>query len=258
MGKKIFILLLLILILVHNYCCWGFNKNQNNENKDLYKVLELTKKASKEEIKKQYRKLTKIYHPDKNPESKSLFTEISEAYEILSDPKRRRIYDTKGYQAAKNIDANNQTNDDMDILSRFFGGQIKRDNKMDDFKIKLKVSLKDLYIGKELEFKYTRNIICPNCRGSGADSEEDIQICPKCKGQGVILETRQLAPGYIQQFQKQCSSCNGQGKVIKKECHVCHSQKIIQSIENLSVYVEKGMKNGQEIVITINLYITGF
>lgn len=238
------LLIIAVFLFLHQYT----EAKQKEEQKDLYKILELEKKATKEEIKKQYRKLSRKYHPDRNPDSKELFTDISEAYEILSDTKKRRVYDTKGYSAAKNYGDNDQGHDDMDILSRFFGGGMRRENKLEDMRIKMKVSLKNLYIGKEFSFKYTKNIICPHCRGVGADSDRDIHTCSKCGGQGVVMETRQLAPGYIQQFQKQCTSCGGKGRVINKTCHVCNGDKIIPSIESLSVYIEKGMKNGQEIV----------
>lgn len=255
--KTLYTITLLISIIVL------FNKEveakAKEEKKDLYKLLEIERKATKEEIKKQYRRLSRKYHPDVNPNSKDKFTEITEAYEILSDTKKRRVYDTKGYQAAKNYGNNEQGgHDDMDILSRFFGGGMRRENKLEDMRIKMKVSLKNLFIGKEFNFKYTKNVICPHCRGMGADSENDIHVCGKCKGQGVILETRQLAPGYVQQFQKQCPSCGGKGKVIKKTCHVCKGDKIIPSIESLSVYIEKGMKNGQEIVSYYTLTIFFF
>ena len=257
----ILLCLIIFVNLISNINSWGWGGNNNRQNKkdevkkDLYKILELTKKANKDEIKKKYKTLSRKYHPDKNPNNKEIFIEITEAYEILSDAKLRRVYDTKGYTAAKesqNKPDNHQ--DDMDPFSHFFGGQMRRQNKMEDFRIKLKVSLKDLYNGKELEFKYTRNIICPHCRGIGADSEDDIKTCPKCQGNGVILERRQLAPGYVQQFQRQCPSCGGKGTTIKKHCHVCHGDKIIPTIEELTVFVEKGMKNGQEIVSLIIYY----
>lgn len=249
------IVFIFVLVNLQSYTCWGWgggNRRQEpEEKKDLYKLLELTKKASKDEIKKQYKKLTRKYHPDKNPDTKDLFVEINEAYEILSDPKKRRVYDTKGYAAAKKAGTQQESaGDDMDIFSRFFGGGMRRENKMDDFKVKLKVSLNDLYNGKEMEFKYTRNVICPHCRGIGADSEEDIHKCQQCNGQGVILQRREIAPGYVQQFQQQCPKCQGKGNVIKKQCHVCKGYKIVPTIEELNLFVEKGMTNGQEIVST--------
>jgi len=226
---------------------WGSRNKQPEEQKDLYKLLELGKNAKIEEIKKQYRLLTRKYHPDKPTGDKEKYTEINEAYEILSDPNKRRIYDTRGYEAAKRADLHDQQ-DDGDIFSSFFGGQMRKEKKMDDQRIKIRVTLSDLYNGKELSFKYTKNIICPHCRGTGAESDEDIHVCQKCGGQGVILERQQIAPGFIQQFQKQCPKCGGKGKTVTRGCHICSSNRIVPTYEEMSVYIEKGMSEGQEIV----------
>lgn len=247
--KAITLTIIISISLLSLTNSWG-NRNrqqQEEEKKDLYKLLELTKRATQEEIKSQYRKLTRKYHPDKKDGNKELYTEINEAYEILSDPNKRRIYDTRGYAAAKKADAQ-QDEDEGGIFSSFFGDRMKRENKMEDQRIRLRVTLSDLYNGKEYQYKYTRNIICPHCRGSGAESDNDIHTCNKCNGQGVILERQQIAPGFIQQFQKECPKCGGKGKTITKGCHVCQSNKIVPSIEEMSVYVEKGMNDGQEIV----------
>lgn len=252
--KYFLVLLIASISFLSLVSCWGFGGGQQERKKgpekDLYKVLEITKRATKEEIKKAYRTLTRKYHPDRNPEYKEKYTEINEAYEILSDQKKRRVYDTRGYQAAKSADSQGD-NDDVDLISSFFGGGGRRMNKNEDTRIKLKVSLKDLYNGKELSFKYTRNIICPHCRGTGADSDDDIKVCEKCQGQGVILERQQIAPGYIQQFQRQCPKCGGKGKTIRRSCHVCSGNKIVPNIEDMSIYVEKGMTDGQDIVSLI-------
>ena len=102
-------------------------------------------------------------------------------------------------------------------------------------------------MGKEYEFTYTRSAMCPHCRGSGADSYEDVEVCQKCKGNGVIMETQQIGPGFIQQFQRECPKCGGRGKTIKKKCHVCNGEKIVKSLEEMTLYIEKGMRSGMEI-----------
>ena len=244
--------ILLILSFICNSLSWGNRGGQREKGpeKDLYKILEITKQANKDDIKKAYKKLSRKFHPDKDQNNKEKFVEISEAYEILSNVNKRRVYDTRGYQEAKNAGNEGEGGDgDMDIFSSFFGeGRVKKENKNEDQRIKLKVSLNDLYNGKELNYKYTRNVICPHCRGTGADSEDDIKVCTKCGGQGMVIERQQIAPGYIQQFQRQCPKCAGQGKMINKSCNVCSSSKIVPSIDDMSVYVEKGMTEGQEIV----------
>jgi DnaJ-related protein SCJ1 len=113
-------------------------------------------------------------------------------------------------------------------------------------KIKIKMSLEDLYNGKEMEVKYTRNVICPHCRGSGADDPEDVRECPKCKGQGVTMRQQQLAPGFVQQFQEQCGKCAGTGRIKTSTCHVCSSKKTMNALDDIYVFVERGTPDGHE------------
>lgn len=68
-------------------------------------------------------------------------------------------------------------------------------------------------------------VLCPHCRGSGADNPEDVKVCPKCNGHGIVTETKRLGPGFVQQFQKTCPVCNGEGKKISSKCHVCHGDR---------------------------------
>ena len=221
--------------------------------KDLYKILGLKRDATANDIKHKYRQLSRMYHPDKNKskEAEEKYKEINEAYEILHDNKKRRIYDRGGMEAVNraNQGGNDDGMDPFDIFGSFFGGggNRHRENRADDLKVKVRTSLKDLYTGKEYEFTYTRSAMCPHCRGSGADSYEDLEICKKCKGNGVIMETKQIGPGFIQQFQRECPKCGGKGKIIKKKCHVCNGAKIVKTLEEMTLYIEKGMKNGMEI-----------
>jgi DnaJ-related protein SCJ1 len=239
---KFKIFLHFILFLLPNIIC----------DKDLYKILEIKRDATQNEIKHKYRQLSRIYHPDKNrsPEAAEKYKEINEAYEILSDTKKRRLYDRGGMDAV-NRDGQMEGHDPFDIFDIFTGGAHRRArqdrNRGEDMRVKVRASLKDLYMGKEYEFTYTRYAMCPHCRGSGADSYEDVETCDKCNGQGVYMETKRLGPGFIQQIQKTCPKCGGRGKMIKKECHECHGKKIVQSLEEMTLFIEKGMENGSEI-----------
>lgn len=112
--------------------------------------------------------------------------------------------------------------------------------------IKLKVTLEDVYAGKEMEIKYTRNTLCPHCRGTGADDPEDIKVCPKCNGQGVVMETQRLGPGFIQQFQTQCNACGGKGKTKTSTCHECQGHNTKQALDELYVFIEAGTPDGHE------------
>jgi len=265
---QFFLFCIIFLILFCNIYSYGYghggrggygggyggrgHKKEEIEKKDLYKILELTRRAGKDDIKKQYRKLTRQYHPDRNPEYRDKFQDINEAYEILSDRKKRRVYDLKGYHGYKES-LKNENQQHANEMMGMFGGMMggRQRDKLEDLNIKLKVSLRDLYNGKELEFKYTRNTICPHCRGTGGESEDDVAPCKKCNGSGWTMETHQIAPGYIQQFQKPCPKCQGKGQIITTQCHVCGGVKLHPSIEEMSVYVERGMKNGQKIVSLI-------
>ena len=218
--------------------------------KDLYKILGVKRDATQNEIKHKYRQLSRQYHPDKNrsPEAADKYKEINEAYEILSDNKKRRLYDRGGMEAV-NRDGQMEGHDPFDIFDIFTGGRHRRQdrNRGEDLRVKVRASLKDLYIGREYEFTYTRNAMCPHCRGSGADSYEDVEKCDQCDGKGVYMETKRLGPGFIQQIQKTCPKCGGRGKMIKKVCHVCHGKKIMRSLEEMTLYIEKGMRSGSEI-----------
>lgn len=122
--------------------------------KDLYKVLEIARSASQSDIKKKYRELTRKYHPDKNQGSKEAsekFSQVAEAYEVLSDPKKRRLYDRGGMDAVKNDGQMQEHVDPFDMFGGIFGGGQRGERRDHDLRIKLRVSLKDLYLGKELE-----------------------------------------------------------------------------------------------------------
>lgn len=221
--------------------------------KDLYKILGVKRDATANEIKHKYRQLSRKYHPDKNKskDASAKYVDINEAYEVLSDNKKRRLYDRGGLDLVnKNSQMDQQGGDPFDIFGSFFGGgqRRQRDNRDEDIRIKVRATLNDLYLGKEFEFIYTRNTICPHCRGSGANSTEDVTTCDKCKGQGMIIERKQIGPGFIQQFQSTCPKCGGKGKMISKKCHFCSGEKIVKGLEDLTLFIEKGMSNGAEIV----------
>jgi DnaJ-related protein SCJ1 len=120
--------------------------------KDLYKILEVKRNSSQNEIKRKYRELTRMYHPDKNignKEASAKFAEVAEAYEILSDAKKRRKYDRGGMDAVKNGDNEMQNFDPFDMFGMFGGG--RKENRDSDIRVKVRASLKDLYLGREYE-----------------------------------------------------------------------------------------------------------
>jgi DnaJ-class molecular chaperone len=94
--------------------------------------------------------------------------------------------------------------------------------------------------------------ICPHCRGSGADNPEDVQVCERCGGHGIVTETKRLGPGFVQQFQRQCDACNGAGKRMTSTCHVCNGNRQVHNLDELTLFIERGIENGHEYVRTIS------
>ncbi|XP_023602253.1 dnaJ homolog subfamily A member 2 isoform X2 [Myotis lucifugus] len=204
-----------------------------------------------------YRKLAKEYHPDKNPNAGDKFKEISFAYEVLSNPEKRELYDRYGEQGLREGSGGGGGMDD--IFSHIFGGGLfgfmgnqsrSRNGRRrgEDMMHPLKVSLEDLYNGKTTKLQLSKNVLCSACNGQGGKSGA-VQKCSACRGRGVRIMIRQLAPGMVQQMQSVCSDCNGEGEVIneKDRCKKCEGKKVIKEVKILEVHVDKGMKHGQRI-----------
>lgn len=245
MNNKILTAKLLFLVLVGNFCLSLAG--------DYYSLLEVSKSASKQEIKKAYRKLAVKYHPDKNPEDQSKFQEITKAYEVLSDEEKRRVYDQYGEEGLTNNGRNGAGFGFDDIFSMFGGGQRKNRRsdelpKADPVKVKLYVSLEDLYNGRDLEILQRRQVLCPHCRGTGAENSDDVATCTECGGSGVKIVTQKIGPGFVQRMQSTCDKCNGKGKIVTSVCHHCHGTKVDVEEQIVTVIVEKGMPDGFEIV----------
>ncbi|KAL4472915.1 hypothetical protein ABPG72_007792 [Tetrahymena utriculariae] len=220
-----------------------------------YQILEIKSNASEQEIKKQYRRLSQKYHPDKNHEAgaQERYQQINQAYEILKDKDLRRVYDQEGDEGVKRYQQQKQQGnqgggDIFDIFGGFFGNQRRNvERRGPELKMRLYVSLEDIYNGSEVPFFITKQILCPHCRGTGADDPDHIKTCPACNGQGHVIRRQQIAPGYYQQFQQTCDKCGGRGKTVTSRCHVCRGSKTIPGFDEMSVFVEKGIGNGQTI-----------
>lgn len=210
-----------------------------------YKVLGIQRDASAGEIKKAFRKLSLEYHPDKNPGDEAArvkFVEISEAYDVLSDPEKRQLYDLGGEDGLKK---QNQPASPFDMF--FGGGGGGGSRKGPNFKMEFQVTLEELYNGAEKEFKVNRKVLCSKCRGTGAKGGETIK-CKKCKGQGVVMQLQQLGPGFNVQMQTTCESCNGRGNTFKVACPTCQGKKQVMEEKVLNAIIERGMPNGHELV----------
>ncbi|KAF8968109.1 hypothetical protein BDZ97DRAFT_452496 [Flammula alnicola] len=218
---------------------------------DFYKVLDVHKSASERDIRSAYKRLSKKYHPDKNKEAdaEDRFVEIARAYEVLSDPTKRQIYDRHGEEGLKAHEGGQNQPNPFDVFSNFFGGhhqqQVRRGpSSLTEFE----VSLADIYQGANIDFMIKKRILCDHCRGSGAASDGDIHTCTGCNGAGVKLVKQQIFPGMFAQSQVSCNECGGRGKVIKKVCPHCQGHKVVDHTAHYTLDITPGMPEGHEVV----------
>ncbi|KAG0165192.1 DnaJ sub A member 2 [Apophysomyces sp. BC1034] len=229
-----------------------------------YEILGVNEDAADNEIKKAYRKLAMKYHPDKNPEEGERFKEISHAYEVLSDPERRAQYDRFGEEGPGGGGGGGFGMSADDLFANLFGGGFgggfeyggggsfggmpSRPRKGESMKYPLQVSLEDLYNGKRTKLALEKNVICSNCSGKGGKTGA-VKKCTTCKGRGFQVAMRQVGMGMIQQMQVPCGECNSSGQIAKDRCKKCKGKKVTVEKKYLDVFIEKGMQDGQKIVM---------
>ena len=230
----------------------------------LYDLLGLSKTASESELKKAYRKLAMKYHPDKandsnREENEKKFKEISNAYDTLKDPEKRKLYDQFGEEGLKGMGGGG--GNPFDIFENFFGGGMggpfgfsnrgsrSRRRRGQDRVEEIEIDLEDLYnnVVKNIEIK--QRVLCLDCNGTGAFNKECIKICSSCDGKGRIMRIINLGPGMIQQSMSDCPSCGGKGKTITRKCMKCDGKKLIIKTKKISIPIENGLKDGEKVVL---------
>eukprot|EP00823_Brevimastigomonas_motovehiculus_P003716 TRINITY_DN2307_c0_g1_i1.p1 TRINITY_DN2307_c0_g1~~TRINITY_DN2307_c0_g1_i1.p1 ORF type:complete len:374 (+),score=54.03 TRINITY_DN2307_c0_g1_i1:57-1178(+) len=228
-------------------CCCCFLTCVNC-GRDFYGILGVDRSANDEAIQKAFHKLSRKYHPDKNPGDKKAhekYLDITAAHDVLSNPDSRQTYDLHGEEGLNKQQQGGGVNP-FDPFGGLFGGQGGK-KRGPDFKTELSVSLEDLYLGGTRTIRVSRKVICPHCRGTGAKGAAS-KPCKVCGGSGVQLKTQQMGPGFNVQFQSPCEACGGTGKIIKDKCPHCQGHKTVMEEKALDAVIERGMKDGEEIV----------
>jgi molecular chaperone DnaJ len=228
------------------------------EDKDYYKILGVSRDATEEEIKRSYRKIAMQYHPDRNPgnkEAEEKFKIASEAYEVLSGPEKREIYDHYGIEGLKGTGFTGFRGFD-DIFSAFgdifedffgFGTTYKRRTKARpgaDLRYDLKISFYDAAFGKETEIEIPKDVLCDICNGTGAKPGTHPAICPNCKGTGQVTRSQ----GFFT-ISTTCSQCRGGGKFIPHPCKECRGLGRVKVNQKIQIKLPPGVDTGSKLRI---------
>lgn len=240
--------------------------------KDLYAVLGVSKSASGDELKQAYRKMSKEWHPDKHKGDKSAetkFKAINEAYETLSDPKKRQMYDQfgstggggsggQGHAGGQGgFDFNNFSgnfggfNDLGDLFGNFFTGRPQAGNPAegDDIQVEVTVQMQDLVSGIRSEIDLRRSITCATCGGNGAQPQTKVVQCSMCRGTGQVVHDVNSFFGRIQQ-RVICPQCTGAGNIPETPCHACKGEGRMMSRDRVLVDIPAGIEDGQALRMT--------
>lgn len=228
-----------------------------------YDVLGVAPDADESKLKTAYRKSALKHHPDKNahdPSAAEKFKEISHAYEVLSDPQKRQLYDQYGEEGLEQGGMGGGGMAAEDLFAQFFGGgggglggmfgggmRDTGPKKARTIHHVHKVSLEDIYRGKVSKLALQKSVICTKCDGRGG-KEGAVKTCAGCNGQGMKTMMRQMGP-MIQRFQTVCPDCNGEGESIreKDKCKACGGKKTVIERKVLHVHVDRGVQNGTKI-----------
>ena len=214
---------------------------------DYYEILGISRDATKDEIKKAYRKLAMKYHPDKNPgdkQAEEMFKKINEAYQILSDDEKRAIYNRYGKEGLEGRGYRTEFNFseifDMfnDLFEEVFETKSSTPYDLDKI-IRVNLEFEEAVYGvsKEIEINYFK--ICLQCKGSGAESKEN---CPTCEGRGAIV----IGNGFMR-ISQTCPNCRGRGFVSKKSCTKCYGRGYIVEDEKIKINIPAGVDTGMRM-----------
>ena len=235
---------------------------------DYYELLGVAKTAAPEEIKKAYKKMAMKYHPDRNPgdkEAEEKFKKVNEAYEVLSNPDKRQIYDQYGEdglkgsfggeggagfdfsEVCKNAGFSGGGFSNLgDIFDNMFGGGRGRARNMPqqgtDLITKIVITFKESYTGTSKEISFNRSSSCQFCNGTGAEAGSSRKACPTCKGSGQVRSGN----GFFS-ISQTCPTCHGEGTIIEKPCTHCRGTGFLKETKKLEITVPAGIADGMQI-----------
>ena len=234
--------------------------------RDYYEVLGVQKNASKDDIKKAYRKLAIQYHPDKNPGNKAAeekFKEATEAYEVLADDQKKAAYDQFGFAGVEGMGGGGQDysqvfrgfedifGDFGDIFGSFFGGGrsfrgggqggVRQGANL---RYDIEIPFKDAVFGTKVEIQFSHNESCPACKGSGAANGAGKKTCPTCQGSGQIRQSQ----GFFS-VATPCHTCGGEGYIVEHPCRECGGSGALKKRQKIVVSIPAGVENGKRVVI---------
>ena len=226
---------------------------------DFYDVLGVSKEVDSNSLKSAYRRLAMKYHPDKNPddsEAEKKFKEISEAYEVLSNPEKKAAYDQYGHDAFTGPGGGQGGFSEgfgsgfgsfSDIFEDFFGDATgQRNNERlkrgEDLKYEMSITLRDAYLGVKKEISYDTLVSCTSCSGTGSENKDGIGSCGSCRGSGRIRASQ----GFFT-VERTCPACGGSGQVITDPCRECNGEGRQRKNKNIEVSIPAGVEEGSRI-----------
>ena len=251
------------------------------EKRDYYEVLGVNKNATDEELKKAYRKLAKKYHPDANPnnrkEAEEKFKELNEAYETLSNPQKRKMYDQFGFNGPQGFggqggagqggyysystngfdgfDGFSGFGDINDIFGSIFGGfgSSRRKNRTGpvrgrDINHDIEITFEESFLGARKEFYINRDEKCSTCNGTGAKPGTSPITCPNCHGTGQVTQVQNTILGQMQTT-RTCSECHGTGQIIKEPCTTCRGKGTVRKQAKVTINIPAGIAEGETLIL---------
>ena len=240
--------------------------------RDYYEILGINRNATKDEIKKAYRKLAMQYHPDRNPDDKEAeekFKEAAEAYEILSHDDKRNNYDRFGHEGVRGSTFGSEgfssVNDifshfsdifgGSSIFDEFFGGSQRGRTRRrgsgtpgSDMRVTLKLTLEEIATGISKKIKIKKQVKCNDCNGTGAQAGTSLKTCPVCNGAGEVKTVSRSVFGQFVNITA-CHNCNGEGQVVDSPCRKCSGDGRVQDETTINIEVPAGVQDGNYMTL---------